>query len=132
MRVPLARGEKKTWRVEREERRPEVSNVEVTSTSEDGRLDEVLAVSGQEYGRDNWERIRRQRGPRPLAGEAVMPEKRYAHGIPSSMLVTAGDGDTAAGKVDRYGQLKLTMVEREGYGQEKVENHDWLKEDDAS
>ena len=45
-RVPLARGEKKTWRVEREERRPvEVRDVEVSSTSEEGRLDQVIPHS---------------------------------------------------------------------------------------
>ena len=150
-RVPLPRGEKKTWRVERESRdKRELSNVEVTSTSEEGRMDQVivdviendddfnndflqvLAVSGQEYGKDNWERIWRPKGPRPLAGESVAPEKRYAHGIPSSMLVTASEGDNTAAKLDKFGQLKLTAVEREGYGQEKVESHDWLKEDDDS
>ena len=39
-RVPLARGEKKTWRVERE-RKEVVSTGEVTSTSEEGRMDQV-------------------------------------------------------------------------------------------
>ena len=70
----------------------------------------------------------RSRGPRPLAGESQAPEKRYAHGIPSSMLVTANTEQ--AGKLDKFGQLKITAVEMEGYGQEKVESHDWLKEDD--
>ena len=147
-RVPLARGEKKTWRVERE-RKEVVSTGEVTSTSEEGRMDQVssywlisalstcsdwlmslqvLAVSGQEYGKENWERIWRPRGPRPLAGESLAPEKRYAHGIPSSMLVTANTEQ--AGKLDKFGQLKITAVEMEGYGSEKVESHDWLKEED--
>ena len=39
-RVPLARGEKKTWRVERV-RKEAVSTGEVTSTSEEGRMDQV-------------------------------------------------------------------------------------------
>ena len=39
-RVPLARGEKKTWRVERV-RKEVVSTGEVTSTSEEGRMDQV-------------------------------------------------------------------------------------------
>ena len=89
---------------------------------------QVLAVSGQEYGKENWERIWRPRGPRPLAGESLAPEKRYAHGIPSSMLVTANTEQ--AGKLDKFGQLKITAVEMEGYGSEKIENHDWLKEGD--
>lgn len=126
-RVPMPRGEKKVWREERVEK--ELSTQEVTSTSEEGRLDQVLAVSGLEYGKENWERIRKYRPPRPLSGDPVAPEKRYAHGIPSSMLVTAEDSDTTAAKVDKFGQLKLTAVEREGYGNEKVENLDWLKED---
>ena len=41
-RVPLPRGEKKTWRQERENRsRDPVAAGEVTSTSEEGRMDEV-------------------------------------------------------------------------------------------
>ena len=42
-RVPMPRGEKKTWRVERETNIKDVmvSNVEVTSTSEEGRMDQV-------------------------------------------------------------------------------------------
>ena len=130
-RVPLPHGVKKTWRQERSEvqNRAELSNLEVTSTSEEGRMDQVLAVSGMEYGKDQWERIRRPRQPRPLAGESAVPEKRYAHGIPSSMLVSAGDKDNNAAKVDKFGQLKLTAVELEGYGKEKIESHDWLKED---
>ena len=129
-RVPLPHGVKKTWRQERSEARAELSNLEVTSTSEEGRMDQVLAVSGMEYGKDQWERIRRPRQPRPLAGESQVPEKRYAHGIPSSMLVSAGDKDNNAAKVDKFGQLKLTAVELEGYGKEKIESHDWLKETD--
>merc|ERR1719192_694236 len=107
-RVPLPRGEKKTWRQERENRsRDPVAAGEVTSTSEEGRMDEVLAVSGQ--------------------------ENSYAHGIPSSMLVSAGDtAATGPGKLDKFGQVKLTAVEMEGYGSEKVESHDWLKEDEDS
>ena len=130
-RVPLPHGVKKTWRQERAEvqNRAELSNLEVTSTSEEGRMEEVLAVSGLEYGKDQWERIRRPRQPRPLAGESVVPEKRYAHGIPSSMLVSAGDKDNNAAKVDKFGQLKLTAVELEGYGTEKVESHDWLQKE---
>ena len=58
-RVPLPHGVKKTWRQERADvqNRAELSNLEVTSTSEEGRMDQVLAVSGQEYGKENWERI---------------------------------------------------------------------------
>ena len=44
------------------------------------------------------------------------------------MLVTANTEQ--AGKLDKFGQLKITAVEMEGYGQEKVESHDWLKEED--
>ena len=46
-RVPLARGEKKTWRVERE-RKEVVSTGEVTSTSEEGRMDQV-SVQMRDY-----------------------------------------------------------------------------------
>lgn len=113
-RVPLARGEKKTWRVERVEGRNsraagEVSSLVVTSTSEEGRLDQVpplldylltpfqvLGASGAEYGKENWERVWRPRAPRPLAGEAPKAERRYAHGIPSAMLVPVSEDTTAA------------------------------------
>ena len=120
-RMPMPGGEKKTWRAEKTSgpgglslQGGELSSLVVTSTSEEGRMDQVLAASGGEYGRDNWERICRPRVARPLAGEAVKAERRYAHGIPSAMLVTVADGDNAA-KVDRFGSLKLTKVEREGY-----------------
>ena len=43
------------------------------------------------------------------------------------MLVTVAE-DTNAAKVDRFGGLKLTAVEREGYSQEKKESHAWLEE----
>ena len=45
----------------------------------------------------------------------------------SDMLVTVAE-DTNAAKVDRFGGLKLTAVEREGYSQEKKESHAWLEE----
>ena len=81
--------------------------------------------------------------PRPLAGEPAKAERRYAHGIPrqarffqhmfhcclvfSNMLVPVAE-DTSTAKVDRFGGLKLTAVEREGYSQEKKESHAWLEE----
>ena len=80
----MPRGEKKTWQVEPKMERTktrgggEVSSLVVTSTSEEGRLDQVflsasfygcnhvylqvLEASGAEYGKDNWERV--WRGPR--------------------------------------------------------------------
>jgi len=134
-RVPMPRGEKKTWQVEPKVERTktrggggEVSSLVVTSTSEEGRLDQVLEASGAEYGKDNWERVwRGPRAPRPLAGEPAKAERRYAHGIPSNMLVPVAE-DTSTAKVDRFGGLKLTAVEREGYSQEKKESHAWLEE----
>jgi len=140
-RMPMPRGEKKTWRAEKPSggvghgSAPGLSGGDllssqvVTSTSEEGRMEAVLAASGVEYGKDSWEKIYRPRAPRPLAGEAVKAERRYAYGIPSNMLVTAKEGDNAA-KVDRFGSLKLTAVEQEGYSNEKVESHTWLEEED--
>lgn len=138
-RMPMPRGEKKTWRAEKPasggHHGPGLSGGEllssqvVTSTSEEGRMEAVLAASGVEYGKDSWEKIYRPRAPRPLAGEAVKTERRYAYGIPSAMLVTAKEGDNAA-KVDRFGSLKLTAVEQEGYSNEKVESHTWLVEEE--
>ena len=78
----MPRGEKKTWQAEPKMERTrskgggEVSSLVVTSTSEEGRLDQVqqlvkvlpkisvkvLEASGAEYGKDNWERV--WRGPR--------------------------------------------------------------------
>ena len=138
-RVPCNRGEKKTWRPEyvRAEGRGsrgggELSSLVVTSTSEEGRLDQVLGASGAEYGKENWERVWRPRAPRPLAGEAPKAERRYAHGIPSAMLVPVAETSSAAtaAKVDRFGSLKLTAVERDGYSQEKKESHQWLEQEE--
>lgn len=137
-RMPMPRGEKKTWRAEKSSGSgghssgggvDPLSSEVVTSTSEEGRMEQVLAASGVEYGKESWERIYRPRAARPLAGETVKSERRYAHGIPSAMLVTAVDGDNAA-KVDRFGSLKLTAVEKEGYSNEKVESHTWLVEEE--
>jgi len=138
-RMPMPRGEKKTWRAEKSSGSHGhglsgadlLSSQVVTSTSEEGRMEQVLAASGVEYGKDSWERIYRPRAPRPLVGEAVNTEKRYAHGIPSAMLVMAKEGDNAA-KVDRFGSLKLTMVEQEGYSNKKIESHAWLEEDEET
>ena len=44
---------------------------QVTADSEEGRLEEVLAASGAEYGKDNYKRVRGRRMPRPLAGEKL-------------------------------------------------------------
>ena len=110
-------------------RKGEVSSHAVTSTSEEEKLDQMLSESGAEYGKDNWSRISRPRVPRPLAGEAQKTERRYAHGIPSNMLVPATQQSaTHTSKVDKFGVIKLTLVERDGYSQSKVEDHSWLEE----
>ena len=90
-RKPLPRGEKKIWRVNRSTefstdvfintmllmfRDPVTSSKsdlggQVTADSEEGRLEEVLAASGAEYGKDNYKRVRGRRMPRPLAGEKL-------------------------------------------------------------
>ena len=44
------------------------------------------------------------------------------------MLVPVAE-DTSTAKVDRFGGLKLTAVEREGYSQEKQESLHWLMEE---
>ena len=49
---------------------------QVTADSEEGRLEEVLAASGAEYGRDNYKRVRGRRVPRPLAGEKLQVKIR--------------------------------------------------------
>ena len=48
----------------------------------------------------------------------------------SNMLVPVAE-DTSTAKVDRFGGLKLTAVERDGYSQEKKESHAWLEEKDG-
>ena len=89
----------------------------------------MLAVSGAEYGKDNWKQISRPRGARPLAGEPKKPKRRYAHGIPSNMLVPATEQyATDINKVDKFGNIKLTLVERDGYSQKKVEDYSWTEE----
>ena len=89
----------------------------------------MLAVSGAEYGKDNWKQISRPRGARPLAGEPKKTKRRYAHGIPSNMLVPATEQSaTHINKVDKYGNIKLTLVERDGYSQKKVEDYSWTEE----
>ena len=89
----------------------------------------MLAVSGAEYGKDNWKQISRPRGPRPLAGEPKKTKRRYAHGIPSNMLVPATEQyATDINKVDKFGNIKLTLVERDGYSQEKIEDYSWTEE----
>ena len=56
---------------------------------------------------------------------------RYAAGIPSSMLRPAEGVETdVIEKLDRMGKTTMTAVEREAYTQGKVENVDWLRDEE--
>ena len=88
------------------------------ATSEDGRMEQVLATSWVEY--DDKENMEGREDARLPAGEAVKSEIMYTHGVLGAMLVTSVDGDNAA-KVDRFGSQEFNTVDKEGYGNQKVQ-----------
>jgi hypothetical protein len=143
-RIPMPRGEKKIWRQDRVAKAdiPVLGNTDglipglggglgvegqQPSITEEERLQQIVDNSGNEYNVSNWERIRNQRAPKPLAGESFKIVEKKNTGIPKSMFLQA---ESVTEKLDANGLKFLTQVEIDGYGKDKKESHEWLKQDD--